>query len=151
MAAEYALKALLDPNSIYVVGSAGTQAMPKEILPFIQARLLEKGANPSKHLPRRLTQQILESADVPVAMGLDHRDFVREHYRRDVRLYNEICFERPDPVLDIGEAIPNWYLRPQTAVDYALSVVDYLWETMPTFLAHLRTHPQGDGRFTKQT
>lgn len=137
MVAEYALKSLLGPSSPYIVGSAGIEALPATIHPLILDRLLTKGSDPSKHVPRKLTQDLLDKVTVPVAMGLNHHEFIRQHFNRDVRLFNEVCFQKREPILDLHEAIPDWELHLGASCDYVISVIDYIWSTMPVFLATL--------------
>lgn len=137
MVAEYALKARLGPESGIVVGSAGTEAHSAELHPLIRDRLVAKGADPSKHVQRKLTHELLEGTDVPVAMGLDHREFIRRRFRREVRLFNEICFARMESVLDVHEAIPDWERNQDVALRYAYSVIDYIWDATPALLARL--------------
>lgn len=146
MVAEYALKALLGARSVYVVGSAGIEALPNQIHPVIRNRLLEKGVDPSHHAQRKLTRELLEAFQIPVAMGLDHREFIRQQFARDVLLFNQICYQREQSVLDVHEAIPDWQENLEAARHYAVSVVDYIWEAMPAFLArlpHLCAKPYG--------
>jgi protein-tyrosine phosphatase len=135
--AEYALKTRLGPASPYEIGSAGTEALPHPIPTLIHHRLLEKGADPSQHVQRRLTQELLERTDLVVAMGLNHREFIRRHFRREALLFNQVCFQREEPVWDVHEAVPQWDLNVVAARDYMLSVIDYLWDAMPAFLARL--------------
>ena len=137
MIAEYALKSLLGPSSPYIVGSAGTEALPQHIHPLIRDRLIARGSDPSSHIARKLTQELLDGVTLPVAMGLNHRDCIRQRFNRDVRLFNEICFQKCDPILDLYEAIPDWQVNVEASRDYVLSVIDYIWSTMPIFLASL--------------
>lgn len=137
MVAEYALKALLGPGAGYTIGSAGIDAVPQRMHPLIRNRLLEMGVDPSGHVQRKLTQELLDRTHIPVAMGLDHREFIRKQFNRDVLLFNEICFQKPEPVLDIHEAIPDWQADLHAARAYALSVIDHIWAAMPAFLAKL--------------
>lgn len=137
MAAEYALKAWLGPGSGYLVGSAGIEASPQPMHPIFRDRLLAKGADPSHHVQRQLTRELLDCTDVPIAMGLDHREFIRRHFNREVLLFNQVCYHREDPVLDIHEAVPTCQLNPEASRDYALAVIDYIWDAMPAFLARI--------------
>ncbi len=137
LVAEYALKARLGPESGYVVGSAGIEALPQSMLPLICDRLREKGADPSTHVQRKLTHELLECTGLAVAMGLNHREFIRQHFGREVLLFNQVCYQQEEPVLDIHEAIPDWQNNMQAARTYALSVIDYIWDAMPTFLARI--------------
>ena len=137
LVAECALKARLGPESGYLVASAGIEAVPQPVHPVIRHRLLEKGADPAAHVPRRLTQELLDRTDLPIAMSLDHRDFIRRHFRREVLLFNQVCFQREEPVLDVHEAIPAWNLNLETSSTYVRSVVDYIWDAMPAFITRL--------------
>lgn len=138
LVAEYALKSLLGPEPGYVVRSAGTEAVPQAVSPLIVGWLRDRGADVSQHMPRRLTQELLDSAHLPVAMGLDHKEFIRQWFNRDVFLFNEICFDRPDPILDVHEAVPDWHLNPAASREYALSIIEHLWNAMPAFLTRIR-------------
>ncbi|TLY17000.1 MAG: hypothetical protein E6K69_02925 [Nitrospirae bacterium] len=137
LAAEYALKARLGPDSGYVVASAGIEALPQPVHPLIRNCLLAKGVDPLPHVPRRLTRELLHGADIPVAMGLDHRDFIRKHFHRDVPLFNQICYQKEEPILDIHEAMPDWPPNREAAREYVVSTIAYIWDAMPTFLARL--------------
>ena len=146
MVAEYALKSLLGPSSPYIVGSACTEALPQPIHPLIRERLMAQGSDPSNPIARKLTQELLDGVTLPVAMGLNHRDCIRQRFNRDVRLFNEICFQKCEPILDLHEAIPDWQVNLEASRDYVLSVIDYIWSTMPIFLASLpeRERPRED-------
>lgn len=137
LVAEYALKAVVDRRSGYVISSAGIEAVPQPVHPMILERLREKGADATCHIPRRLTRDLLEAATLPVAMGLNHQAFLRREFQREVPLFNEVCFDRAEPILDVGEAVPDWRVNSEAARDYALAVVDYIWQAMPSFLARL--------------
>jgi protein-tyrosine phosphatase len=137
LVAEYALKAWLGPDSGYVVSSAGIDALPQPVHPFVRDCLLKKGADPSPHVQRKLSPELLNGADLPVAMGLDHREFIRTQFHRDVLLFNQICYEREEPVLDLHEAMTDRPVNPESARDYIVSVVDYIWNAMPAFLARI--------------
>lgn len=146
VAAEYALKAHLPPEHHGLVGSAGIEALPQAIHPLIRSRLREKGADPSAHVQRKLTAELLSRADLVVAMGLNHREFIRQTFAREVRLFNQICYGREEAVLDVGEALPNWQDDLLAARDHILLVIDHIWLAMPAFLARV-----GQGEAISQT
>ena len=137
LVAEYAMKAWLGTDPGYVIGSSGIEALPQPVHPLVRGRLLEKGADPSPHVPRKLTQGLLHGSDVPVAMGLDHREFIRKHFHRDVLLFNQICYQVEEPILDVHEAMPNLPACPEATRNYVVSVIDYIWNAMPAFLARM--------------
>lgn len=137
LAAEYALKAWLGPDSGYVVSSAGIEALHQPVHPLVRDCLLKKGADPSPHVPRKLTQDLLHGADIPVAMGLDHQEFIRRHFHREVLLFNQICYQKEEPVLDLHEAMPDWPANQEATRDYVVSIIAYIWDAMPAFVARI--------------
>jgi len=135
--AEYALRARMGPDVRLLVGSAGIEAKPQSLHPMIIEYLRAKGADPSAHVQRKLTRELLESTDLAVAMGFDHRDFVRQHFGLEVPLFNQVCFEKEEPVLDVHEMMPDWASNMDAARVYVQSVVDHIWEATPALLARL--------------
>lgn len=135
--AEYALKARLDTCTSCVVNSAGIDVKPQSMHDWIRARLCEKGADPSGHVQRQLTKEMVEVADLVVAMGRDHQVFIRERFGRDVPLFHQICLGLDKPILDLHEAIPDWETNPERSRAYVCSVIDVIWDTAPTLLSRL--------------
>jgi protein-tyrosine phosphatase len=138
--AEYALRTRMGPDVRLLVGSAGIEARPQPLHPMIVEYLRAKGADPSAHVQRKLTRELLEGADLAVAMGFDHRDFIRQHFGLEVPLFNQVCFEKEEPVLDVHEAIPDWQSNMVEARAYVQSVVDHIWEAAPVLLARLPSY-----------
>lgn len=137
MTAEYALKAALGPYPTYRVSSAGTEAKFQAVSPHVRERLTLRGLDPAAHRQRRVTAEILAGADVVVAMGLDHRRYLREQFGRETWLFNQICFGTEAPVLDVWEAVPDEQRDPVAAQRYIYSVVDYICEAMPDFIKNV--------------
>ncbi|MEO8046337.1 MAG: hypothetical protein ABI684_03555 [Nitrospirota bacterium] len=136
--AEYALKHSLGANTSCVVGSAGIDIKPQSVHDWVQTRLHGKGADLTRHVPRRLTRELVESADLVVAMGRDHQVFIREQFGRDVPLFNQICLGHDQPIMDLHEVMPDWEADPERACAYVCSVIDVIWATAPSILSHLR-------------
>jgi protein-tyrosine phosphatase len=84
-----------------------------------------------------VTAGMLTEAEVVVAMGLDHRRYLREQFGREVWLFNQICFGRESPVLDVGEAMPHEQRDPAARQAYIYTVVDYICEAMPHFIKNI--------------
>jgi protein-tyrosine-phosphatase len=140
MTAEYALKAALGPDPRYVVGSAGIEAIPQAMAPEVRERLLQRGILADGHHQRKLTGELLATAHLPVAMGLDHREYVERHFGRRLVLFNQVCFDREEALLDTWEAVPDFERNPQGRRDYIAWVVDYLCSSMPEFIANMERH-----------
>ena len=138
MAAEYALKAGLGIGTSCLVSSAGIDAKPQSVHDWVQIRLREKGADPTRHVQRQLTKELVEAADLVIAMGRNHQVFIREQFGRDVPLFNQVCLGHNQPILDLHEMIPDWETDPERARAYVWSVIDVIWATAPALLPRLR-------------
>jgi protein-tyrosine phosphatase len=137
VAAEYALRACLPPDAPFLAASAGIEAKPQALHPMIVNSLRAKGADISCHVQRRLNQELLNECHVAIAMGHDHRDFIRRAFGRDVPLFNTVCFGRDEPVLDLHEALPNWQSDLDAAHAYVRQVIDHIWSAAPRLLERL--------------
>jgi protein-tyrosine phosphatase len=136
--AEYALKAGLGVGTPCVVSSAGIDVKPQSVHDWVQTRLREKGANTTRHVQRQLTKELIEAADLVIAMGRNHQVFIREQFGRDVPLFNQVCLGHNQPILDLHEMIPDWETDPERARAYVWSVIDVIWATAPALLPRLR-------------
>jgi protein-tyrosine phosphatase len=136
--AEYALKTHLGSDTSHVISSAGIEAKPQLMHAWVLTRLREKGADLSRHVPRQLTKEVVDCADLVIAMGRNHQTFIREQFGRNVPLFNQVCLNHDQPILDLHEVIPNWGTDPDQAHAYVCSVIDIIWATVPALLAHLR-------------
>ena len=136
--AEYAFKAQIGPAKSCVVSSAGIDTKPQSMHAWVQARLYEKGADLTTHVPRQLTKELVEAADLVLAMGQNHQVFIREQFGRDVPLFNQVCIGRDRPILDLHEVIPDWESDHERARAYLCSVIDVIWATVPALLSRLR-------------
>ena len=96
-----------------------------------------KGCDLVTHEPRKLSRDLLDKTTLPVAMGFNHQDFLRETFNREVRLFNEVCFQKREPILDLHEALPNWQSDLKASRAYVLSVIDYIFTAMPAFVIAL--------------
>jgi protein-tyrosine phosphatase len=136
--AEYALKIKLGAHRSCIVSSAGIDAKPQPMHTWVQGRLREKGADPTTHVQRQLTRELVEAADLVLAMGRDHQAYIREQFGRDVPLFNQVCLGHDKPVLDLHEVMPEWERDPERARAYVWSVIDMIWATAPALLPRLR-------------
>jgi len=105
---------------------------------WVQDRLSEKGADLTRHVPRQLTKELVEAADLVIAMGRNHQAFVRERYGRDIPLFAQVCLGQDQPILDLHEVLPDWESDPAQARSYVCSVIDVIWTMAPALLPRLR-------------
>ncbi len=139
LAAEQALKVLLGPQAPYLIGSAGIDAKPQPVHEWVKARLHMKGADPSRHVQRQVTREIVEAADLVIAMSRNHQAFIHERFGREVPLFNQVCFGCDKPIPDVHEVIPAWEEDLVQAQAYVSSVIDTIWEAMPMLVLRLPT------------
>ncbi len=137
LVAEYAVRTQVVPHSGYQVGSAGIVAKSQTIHPIVYGRLAQKGADPSGHIQRVLSRQLVEESDLVIAMGQDHRAFIQQHFGLNVPLFNEVSSGLSLPILDLHEALPDWEQDRHQAQQYIESVIDHLWASAPALLARL--------------
>jgi protein-tyrosine phosphatase len=136
--AEYALKARLGAGTSCLVSSAGIDAKPQSVHDWVETRLREKGADLTRHVQRQLTKELVEAADLVIAMGRNHQVFIREQFGCDVPLFNQVCLGHDHPIFDLHEAITDWETDPERARAYVCSVIDSIWATAPALLPRLR-------------
>lgn len=137
MVAEFAMRTQLGPESGYLIQSAGIEAKPQTIHPVILTRMMQKGADPSRHVQRMLTQEMVHHIDLIIAMGLNHRDFIQRNFGRTVPLFNAVSFGTDLPILDLHEAMPDWEQNLSGARDYIEAVIDHIWDAVPLLLTRL--------------
>ena len=137
MIAHHALKAALGPKPRYRVGSAGTLAVPQKLWAFVRDRLRDRNIDPAEHRPTRLTPEVLNAADLVIAMGLDHRDHIKECFGKDAVLFNQLCCGREESVLDVCEAVPDWQTDERANEAHAASVVDHICNAIPALIENI--------------
>jgi protein-tyrosine phosphatase len=137
MVAEHAVRARLGPENGYLVGSAGIEAKPQTIHPVIRAKLIQKGADPSRHVQRVLTREIVDRTNLIIAMGRNHREFIQRQFGRAAPLFNDVSFGADTPILDVHEALPDWEQELSKARDYVEWVIDHIWNAVPSLLSRL--------------
>ena len=140
MTAEYALKARLEPRSPIRVSSAGTMAIPQEMHPDVRAYLVQRGINPSHHQQRKVSAELLHATDLVIAMSTDHQAFLFNTFQYRAPVFNEVCHGRPEPLLDVWEAIPTWETDPEAARRHTFHVMEHIWVSMSSLLQNLETY-----------
>lgn len=137
LAAEYALKTLLGNPRAVIVGSAGIEAKSQPVHEWVRMKLQSKGADPSSHVQRQVNGEMIEAADLVIAMGWNHQKFLREQYGRDVPLFNQLCCDRDEPIPDVHEMMPDWEKDLVLARAYVWSVIDLIWTATPALIERL--------------
>ncbi len=137
VAAEYAVRAQSGPQSCYRVESAGINASPQSVPLVVSTPLIQKGIDPSAHIPQALTKELIDRMDLIIAMSLNHREFIQRQFGLTAPLFNEVSFGEETPILDLHEALPHWERDLVEARAYVESVIDHIWEAVPALMTRL--------------
>jgi protein-tyrosine-phosphatase len=140
LAAEYALRAALHPRTEFLVASAGIDDRAQPVPPEIVDYLRQKNFDVSTHRRRTLTRQLVDAADVVIAMSLDHRDFIRERFGRDAPLFLECCGHGSEALLDLHEAVRDYRSNRAAALAYIRTTIDRIVELTPRLIGRILDH-----------
>ena len=142
MTAEYALKATLSFDTKYTVHSAGLKDGPHELLSFVENYLKGRGLDISRHQPKKLTREMLDEANLAVAMGTEHRHQINQIFNCRLPLFSEIAYGTEEPLRDVDEIVPDWRNNDAAASAYAWSVMDYIFDGIPNFITRMHSFVQ---------
>jgi protein-tyrosine-phosphatase len=138
LSAHKVLQSVLQADSGITVSSAGTRGYPERTIPAeVTGRLGDYGLDVSAHQSRRLTRQVLDSADLVVAMNTDHQEFIKKHFGMDVPLYMEITCGRPEEFLDLPDVIPDYRTNPEASRVFIHQAIDRIYGYKDAFLKNL--------------
>ena len=139
LTAEYALRATLHARPGFLVASAGIDERPQPVPPEIAAYLKQKNFDVSAHRRRTLTRQLVDAAQLVVAMSLDHRDFIRVRFGRNVPVFLECCGQGSGALLDLHEAVSDYRTNPAASLAYIRATIDRIVELMPVLAGRIDT------------
>lgn len=148
MTAEYALKAALGFDANHTVHSAGLMDAPHEIVSFVADYLRGRGLDVSRHQPKKLTPEMLEDADLAVAMGTEHRHRINQEFACRLPLFSEVAYGTEEPLRDVHEMVPDWRNNEAAASAYGWSIMDYIFDGMPNFITRMPSFVEVRGAST---
>lgn len=137
LTAEYALRTVLDSRSGIAVASAGTDDYAHTVAPQIADYLMQKGLDVRSHRRRTLTREMVDAAQLVIAMSLDHRDFIRASFGRSVPLFLECCGGPAEALLDLHEAVGDWRTNRAASLAYIRATIDRIIDLTPRLAAQI--------------
>ena len=137
LTAEYALRRALSDQAHVDITSAGTEDFPHVVLPMVRDYLQSHGLDVSAHRRRTLTQQMLEAAELCVAMSTEHQQFVRSRFARDLPLFTEVCGSSAGPLPDVDEAVPDFATNEVAAAAHIRTIIDQIVALTPRLAARV--------------
>lgn len=128
LTAEYAFRRELPTIA---VSSAGTDDYPHVVRPNVRDYLLSKGLDVRAHKRRTVTEEILATAELVVAMSTDHQRFLREKFELQAPVFLEACGGACEPLPDIEEVVLD-YRTNSAAVDaHVRKTIDTIIDLTP--------------------
>lgn len=138
LSAELALKSVLPPDGGWSVSSAGTLAREgKALRADVCERLTFWQADFSSHRPRRLTREILDAADLVIAMNSDHQELIARQFGRHAPLYMEIATGTPADFPDLDDVVPDFRTDRDGSRAYVHQAIDTIFGYRAAFLRNL--------------
>ncbi|MCA9497302.1 MAG: low molecular weight phosphatase family protein [Nanoarchaeota archaeon] len=141
MTAEKCLKKYLEENNILNIkaNSAGTDLIPQEPNPYTIERLKFYNIEVN-HIPKWITQNLIETNDLIIAMNFNHQKHIEEKFKIKVPLFNEVAYEKSEGVLDFHEYKPDIKEIENSEEEFkkfAYYTVDYIRSAIPEIIKNL--------------
>jgi protein-tyrosine-phosphatase len=139
MSAEYCAKKYAEEHGIEIdISSAGTIAPPEKPFPKTINQLLSLGIDPRKHKQTKVTQEVLDTADVVIAMSTDHKRFLKEHFGRDSYLFNELAYHESKGMNDVHVEVHDWQKNIKAREKHIANTVNHIHEGIPELMNSLK-------------
>lgn len=140
MSAQFLVAQAIERSGIdtYEITSAGLLVDgQKEVHPETVSYLTRLGIDITHHIQRRATPEILDSADVIIAMAEDQLTRLQEFGYKNIYLFNELAFGSHSSILDIEDCVENYHTDREAVATYIDSVIDHIQEGTPHLLEKL--------------
>lgn len=143
MSAEWVSRAIAERlGAGYVFSSAGTDGgVPRDVRDIVKEVLLANGVDVTAHRHRLLTQELIDTCDLVVAMSTDHKDFIFEKFGHVAVLFRELAEGVPEAVLDVNEAVLDYETNIDAANRHITETIEFIaarcgpmFERLPSYL-----------------
>ncbi|MBU0860118.1 MAG: hypothetical protein KJ667_09275 [Alphaproteobacteria bacterium] len=141
LSAEFGMRAA-DTRGDFTFASAGTNThharrLRSDVLGAIAAHDQIDAAG---HISRVLNQDIVDGADLIVAMDRDHQKYIRDTFNRHAPLYLEISRDLSEGVPDLPDIVPDYKTNPVAAAAFVNETVTRIMNERPAFLKNIRRY-----------
>jgi protein-tyrosine phosphatase len=137
LTAEHALRRLLPDDTEIEIASAGTEDYPHVVRPNVASYLLEKGFDVSSHRRRTLTRDLLDEADLVIAMSTDHHAFIEKTHGLKPILFLEACGLEAAALPDIEDVVQDYQTNPAAVDAHVRMTIDRILELAPRLARRL--------------
>ena len=133
-----------DAGGDYKFSSAGTSThLRRRLRSDVMDANAAHGLDATIHESRPLTQDIVDSADLLVAMDETHQKHIRDTFNRHAPLFLEISRGTPEGIPDLPDIIPDYKDKPAESRVYVKQAVDSIMGERPGFVANLHKFVPG--------
>jgi len=135
MSAKYCLENFCKLNNIKNIScdSAGINVGKNKqfIKEEVKQELLKLGININSHKPKNVSEINLNKFDLIIAMGYNHKKFLKDKFNIDSVLFNKVCYDVNYPVYDNNEVLS--YHKGFVGALYNVQIVKYISKSIPFF------------------
>lgn len=117
----------------YFVLSAGIRAYPESPYSYTIHKLKALGVKEVEHVQTKLSQDLVDNADVIICMTNKHKNFVKEHFGAHSYLINEIVHGTHDDLEDDDENRGYTSLK-----EFVEMTIDKIHEAIPSIYAYVQ-------------
>ena len=125
------------------VRSAGIGVKPQKPLKAVIQRLSFYVGH-FEHTPKQIDKQLVRWADIIIAMGLNHKEYINQKFNTKTYLFNEVAYNLYKPVLDFEERLPDISLpvtdKEEKVRQYAYYTIDYICKAIPEIIRNLKKY-----------
>jgi len=90
-----------------------------------------------KHIRRTLTNEILEDANLVIAMSSNHRNHLKACFGVEAPIFTQACGAEATPLLDISEAVPDHDTNPDAVTSHIRKIIDEIVDSTPDLIRNL--------------
>lgn len=138
LTAERSLRSRLSEHSGYAISSAGTRDLPDLFVrEDVRVYLRQNGLDVSDHRRRTLSDEILDLADLIIAMNTDHKTYLQTSFQKNSVLFNEASGDGANPMPDVDDLFAPEDYHSQAAQKHIFSTIDHIIERTPVLADRL--------------
>jgi protein-tyrosine phosphatase len=140
LSAEFSLRAAAAEKGLSATfASAGTRTWPdRDLRADVLAALKRHGMDAAAHRSRPLTQEIVDDADIIIAMDEGHQKFIRDQFNRHAPLFLTVSRNLHEGIPDLPDLVPDYKTNRQAAEQCVNDTIDGIVGERHRVLRNLR-------------
>lgn len=119
------------------VKSAGIVAKPASMTEVTLKALSEVGVDATKHVQTKLDEDLIEWADLVVAMDKSHKSFIKEQFDEMSVLFHECIDGKSFDVSDDCDFV-DIFKNDSADAEFQKNTVEWIYSVMPYFVEYIQ-------------